>query len=688
MIICMAGVAIVGFQLKMIPELQEILQLIQEKLYRGYMCSKQSGIDWLNTVCGDFFKLFRVLHKFIVFEACNNVGVMKITFLCLSQIVVCIRCLEQTLMVECEKQCVLSSTRQCFLDRIVWCMAKLKALSEDSDSVERENTMESNFVNFLDLALSLVEPLTVAFESKHEINQAQQDAEAMMETAKIRSVVEALVAQTLSFGNVLNAKERTQLMGASQKVLKECISLEKESALVEGEDKPNAQSRLLKASALESAIFQLEAQVNDCLLRLVYDTFAELNQNLIGDMRSLVKNEAPEEDISSATDKFDSLVDKMMQIGLFAISYADNYKVASTIRSCLASIEALDSYLVPSIFVPCNHHSKLLEEHWSAELSMLRYHVQRIIDSNAFALALVEILDCGIDSLLCSFNVTEALTLIRQAEVFREHLEFNFSDLKLAEEPLKIHFEDFKTMVLECRAIVKCFKEDPTIDTDRILKRFRIMLIKLKKIQQTISVGKSKDASTAHTSEVQLLIPDLARTDEEKAVEQSVKDFFSSTIPRPSMTSILYRSRRGQGRSRQGSIASLGELKSFSDVTAQLRQRAETTPEKSVAGVAAGACSSRKRRNSLRVAIFKRKHNKQTAEFFDSFRSEIDFQITEILDQLNDLSTTFSQNEHVEPDTPTSNVTEEKPVTKKSITKEEIAILDDNRICINITTDI
>ncbi|XP_053688440.1 serendipity locus protein alpha-like [Sabethes cyaneus] len=672
----------------MVPELQEVLQVVQEKLYRGYMCSKQSGIDWLNGICGDFYKLFRILHKFIVFEGCNNVGVMEITFLCLSQIVVCIRCLERALTVECKKQCVLSSTRQCFLDRIIWCIAKIKALAEDPGTAERESTMESNFVSFLDLALNLVEPLTVALESKHVINQAEQDAEAMMETAKIRSVVEALVAQTLAFGNVLHTKERTQLTAASQKVLKECISLEKESALQEGADKPNAQNRLLKASALESAIFNLETQVNDCLLRLVYETFAELSQNLIASMRKLVKEGASEEDISLATEKFDSLVDKMMQIGLFAISYADNYKAASTIRSCLASIEALDSYLVPSIFIPCNHHSKLLEEHWSDELSLLRYHVQMIIDSNAFALALIEILDNGIDSLCCSFNATEALTLVRQAEVFKEHLEINFFDLKLDEDPQKIHFEDYKMMVLECRAIVKCSMEDPTIDAERILKRFRIMVIKLRKIQQAISLGTAKD-TPPQTNEVQLQIPDSAQTDEEKAVEQSVKDFFSSSIPRTSTASILYRSRRGQARSRQGSIASLMEMKSFSDVTAQLRQRAKTTPEKSAFG-AAVAGSSRKKRNSLRIAIFKRQCSKQTAELFDSFKSDIDFQITEILDQLNDLSSTFSQTEHEESDLPTSNILEKEeiPASKRSATREEIAILDDNRIRINITTDI
>ncbi|XP_058835934.1 serendipity locus protein alpha-like [Topomyia yanbarensis] len=671
----------------MIPELQEVIHNVQLNLYRGFVSSKRSGIVWLNSVCGDLYKLFRILHKFLVFEGCNNVSVMEITCLCLSQIVVCIRCLERTLAIEQENQCALTASRQCFLDRIIWCVAKIKIVTEDGKSAERESTTESNFVSFLDLALSLVGPLAVSFEDGLT-NHAEQDADSMMESMKIRSVVEALITQTLSFGNVLQEEERAQLMLVCQKVLKECIALEKEAMFIEGENRPNAQNRRLRASVLESAFFQLETQVNDCLLRLVFETFAELDRKLISKIRKLVTEKANEEEISGATTKFDETVDKMMQIGLFAISYADNYKAASTIRSCLASIEALDSYLVPSIFIPCNLHSKLLEDHWLEELSLLRYHVQRIIDSNAFALALLEILDNGIDSLKLTFNTSDATILVRKSEVFRQHLEYNSVDLGLNKEPLKIHYEDFKMMVYECKAILKCFKDDPEITVDRILKRIRIMRAKLSKVQQTISAGKNKEAAKENLQQVS--VAEVARTDEEKEVDRSVREFFSNSVLRPSMTSILYRSRRGP-RSRQGSIASLATMQRFSDVTAGVRQRAVTTPEKGSGR--SGRQNKLLKRNSLRVAIFKKQHGKQDAEFFDSYKSDIDFQITEILDQLTDLSTTFSSSQETQIEATESShdgidEKETAPTTRKSITKEEIVILDDNRISINITTDI
>ncbi|XP_058463157.1 serendipity locus protein alpha isoform X2 [Malaya genurostris] len=579
----------------MITELQEILHNVQLNLYRGFVSSKRSGIVWLNSVCGDLFKLFRVLHKFLVFEGCNNAGAIEIICLCLSQIVVCIRWLERAIIIEQEKHCALPASRQCFLDRIIWCMAKIKILAEDGKSAELENTTESNFVSVLDLALSLVGPLAIPFENG-QINCIERDAEAMMELTKIRSVIEALISQTLSFGNVLKEEDKAELKLVCQKLLKECIALEKESVLVEGEEILKVQNRRLKASILESAIFQLEGQVNDCLLQLVFETFSELDQTLIGNIRELIGKKAGEKEISDAIAHFDATVDKIMQVGLFAISYADNYKAASTIRSCLASIEALDSYLVPSFFTSCDLHSNLLEDHWSEELSSLRYHVQRIIDSNAFALSLIEILEGGIDLLNLNFDAKDALILVRKCEIFKQHLEYNSVDLALVEEPLSIHFEDLKTMILECKAIVKCFENDPDATEERIIKRFRILRSKLSKVQQTISVGKQKKAIKEDLP--QSSVAEYARTDEEKKVDITVQEFFANSLLQPSKSSILYCSRR-VSRSRQGNfIASVSATKSFADLTSEIRQRAETTPEKS------SGCSIRKnkllKRNSLR----------------------------------------------------------------------------------------
>lgn len=267
----------------------------------------------------------------------------------------------------------------------------------------------------------------------------------------------------------------------------------------------------------------------------------------------------------------------------------------------------------------------MLEQHWLEETASLRYHVQRFIDSNAFALALIEILDRGIDCLKLDFNSTEAQKLIRKSNVFKQHVELNSSELGLDREPLKIYFEDFKMMILECKAIVNCFIEDSTIDNGRILKRFRIMLSKLKKIQQIICLGLMKETVRDHADKK--LSEAIAQTDEEKEVNRSVEEFFSNSVQIPSMTSILYRSNRGDRTKRNATVVCFQEQNSFSDVTAQLRKRSETTPEKGSVG--RGHRSNKLlKRNSLRVAMFRRQQSKQTEEFFESFKSDMNLQIT------------------------------------------------------------
>ncbi|XP_055614095.1 serendipity locus protein alpha-like isoform X2 [Uranotaenia lowii] len=590
------------------------------------------------------------------------------------------------------------STRQCFLDRIVWCITRIKTLTEQIDS--EECTTESNFVNFLDLALSLISPMTLMGNSAAAYANDEDNAEALV---RIRSVVEALITQVFAFGNVLCEQDKERLTQACQRVLRECIALERDPAL-DLEKLTSDQDRCLKAGLLEGAIYQLEIQANDCFLRLVYETFSELDRNLVGQMRKLVTDDAKDEKMDALADRFDNMVDRIMQIGLFTLSYADDAKVASVIRSCLASIEALDSYLIPSIYVPCVHHTKLLEEHWHEESSQLRSHVQRIIDSNAFALVLIDLLDGGIDKLVVNYESHCAEGLLHKAEVFRQHLELNRKDLDLLREPLSLFYEDFKMMLLECRAIVKYAREDPSIAKDRVVKRFRILLQKLRKIQQTISSGKGKEVLKDEKIDVRPL-ESMAKTDEEKEVDQSVKEFFSLTEARFSAKNILYRSRRGEPPSaRRNSTASLLQLQSFSDVPSLLRKQVETTPGKGAPKVVSpdSNSSSKNRlmkRDSLRKAMFKRKQCLETADFFESFKSDVDLQITEILDQLTDLSSTFAidqktivQNctkqdlEHLEKLEQVEEQTQQSD--RKSITKEEIEITDDNKICINITTDI
>uniref|UniRef100_A0A182Q0P1 Serendipity locus protein alpha n=1 Tax=Anopheles farauti TaxID=69004 RepID=A0A182Q0P1_9DIPT len=663
----------------MVPELYECIKTAQDNLYRGFIPTDKSGLQWLDSVCADLHRLLRIVHKHLIFDGSGHIGTLETCFLCISQIVMCIRWLERTISSELDaanKRQGLPQARQCFLDRIIWCLERLKAVLENDSPCE--SVTESNFVSYLDLALNLINPLTVASdETCAEDEYEQRYHEVIVESGRIRSVVEALISQTFGFCNVLQDEDRKQVTNCCQKVLKQCLALEREGAEQDSSDKK------LRVSILESAIYQLETNVNECLLRLVYDTFGDTDRRLLAQLRSSINASVGEDEIDEHTKPFDSFVERLMQIGLFAISYADNLKISSAIRSCLASLEALDSYLIPSLYLGSDQNSMLLEKHWLEESANLCHLVHKIIDSNAFALALIELFEVELETLQQTFTLTQAIEMVHKAEIFLQHLEINSAEVKLQDEILSIHYGDYRTMVLECRAIVKCAERDSTIDSSRIVKRFRVLQGKLRKVQTNIG-SNNKDTKIVAPMEDNT-VPSKQSTSsppkyspERRIVEASIQELFSASQVRMSSTNILYRSRRGEPGKRRLEAASLLEINTFADIiNHRTRNRAETTPEKG---------SIRKkplRRNSLRVAMFKKQQRDQTAEMYESFKGDIDLQITEILDELTDLSHTFSKHPASKAEANPSTT-----VIRKSITNEEIAIAADNKIRINIYTDI
>uniref|UniRef100_A0A182K6W1 Serendipity locus protein alpha n=1 Tax=Anopheles christyi TaxID=43041 RepID=A0A182K6W1_9DIPT len=667
----------------MFPELQECIQTAQDNLYRGFIPTNKAGLQWLDSVCADLHRLLRFVHKHLIFDGNGNAGTLETCFLCISQIVMCIRWLEKTIAMEMESSGKpqtqgLRQARQCFLDRIIWCLERLKAALESDDTTE--SVTDSNFVSYLDLALSLIAPLTVASDEGCVGDEYEtRYNEVIVESGRIRSVIEALISQTFSFCTVIPEQDRNRVTGFCQKVMKECVALERES---EGKDTCD---KKLRVSMLESAIYQLETHVNECLLRLVYDTFGDTDRMLLAQLRTNIKGVSCEEQIDEVTKPFDSFVERLMQIGLFAISYADSLKISSSIRSCLASLEALDSYLIPSLYHGADRNSMLLEHHWLEESANLCRLVHKIIDTNAFALSLQEMLDSALDAWQQSFNLPQALELVRKADVFLQHIELNASEVKLHEERLSIHYADYRTMVLECRAIVQWVEKRETnvIDTPRIVKRFRVLQGKLRKIQTTISTH-SKDTRAVAVEEegTSSAAEESVTSPERHKIEANVRELFSATQARLSSTNILYRSRRGVPGKQRLEAASLLEINAFTDIiTHRARDRAVTSPEK-------GSVRRRPiRRNSLRVAMFKKQQRDQTTEMYESIKNDIDLQITEILDELTDLSSTFST--HTMGKLLPTDV-EHPPATaiSKSITNEEIAIVDDNKIRINIYTDL
>lgn len=268
---------------------------------------------------------------------------------------------------------------------------------------------------------------------------------------------------------------------------------------------PDEQNRRLKAATLENTFYQLDRWINDSVLKLVFAVFVELKMDPIQKLRDLCENGSRQDEIDSQIEKIDELFERIVQIGSFALSFSWDFKseshseystdqrmifcliflAKSNLRSSLASLESLDSFLIPAILSHSKVHSNLLQSHWNDEIVVLINSIQNIIDSQAFCGCIIDILSTSINNLSHSFDKDIISNLILHCDVLSQHFEINFNDLSLgvAGSPRSLHFDDFHLMIKECKAALVLCKAD---EENRIIKRLKILLSVLKKLHASL----------------------------------------------------------------------------------------------------------------------------------------------------------------------------------------------------------
>lgn len=82
----------------------------------------------------------------------------------------------------------------------------------------------------------------------------------------------------------------------------------------------------MRAAILENSLYQLDKLVNDCLLRLVITVFADLDNLPLTKLRKLHEENCIQEELDREIAKFDIIIDRLLQIGIFAIAFCDDQK--------------------------------------------------------------------------------------------------------------------------------------------------------------------------------------------------------------------------------------------------------------------------------------------------------------------------------------------------------------------------
>lgn len=224
--------------------LYQQIKSCQILIYEGFKSTQTSGLSWLgvsirqnirlfyNDISSQYFcELFSnfcsSLHKTMLSDWPNKDSIESV-FLCLMQTTTCVKYLENSIFLEEKSGKVLSESRQHFLDRILWCLSRLKTLIVERKMVLSQK--DHNFVELMDISLDLIAPYS-DFSGGSVVNIAEFNAAAMFDSKKVRQVVDLLLGQTLSYANVTMPKDKKVLGALCQIVLKACMSFEKECLL-------------------------------------------------------------------------------------------------------------------------------------------------------------------------------------------------------------------------------------------------------------------------------------------------------------------------------------------------------------------------------------------------------------------------------------------------------------------------
>lgn len=530
---------------------------------------------------------------------------MEQSFLCANQIIVCLKFLEKTVAVEADIGCLITS-RQCFFERILWCLARLKStVKSANDHVLTGISEPENFVILLDRVLDI---LSSFVDLDGGDNKAERRAELMIESREVRGTVEQLLSHALAFANIALESDKIPLTTLSQNVLKVAMDFEEEFSLSQPGKKANATVQRMKAIELENSICSLENFVNDALLRLVYEVFHVMDGKVVSRLMEVEDSS----ELELAIENFDLLVDRLIQIGHFAIWFSkDDQKIASIIRSCLASVESLDSYLIPAITCKSDPSVDVLKDHFEEESKLLIHNVHQIIDTKAFCTTSMEKLNVEIGVNQKCFDKQSLQSLVQRSNVLLHHLQINAKSLNLSDDKVtKFYFNDFKLILTECDAILNY--PDPIDDVEqRVLKRFRILNSTTKKLQNAIKNNQNPDFADEVKTAENLNVAVVSQFPSKCA------DYFNTIRP-SALGSILYESKRS--------------FKFKPKPSDTLRSNASTIRK------------STRKRKSLRMAIFKKNHDFEVEEAWnqdEKYNESMDLQITAILDKLTDLSTTL-----------------------------------------------
>ncbi|XP_017889894.1 uncharacterized protein LOC108630862 isoform X1 [Ceratina calcarata] len=371
----------------------------------------------------------------------------------------------------CERLCLC-------LRMIIEIMDASAPLPEDETS-EREN----HFVYRMDLVLDLLTEMP---------NKSQQDQ--VQDCKELWYRIEDVFSCAMAIAQVCKPCNFKAITGTCQSIISEYENLKYQ---LTSESTDTALNNLFMNS-LSDALYRLERKINVSVLNLVMDVFSDpfhaLKKLVTICGNSLTADKRSKSDLSSAIEDFDQVIDKSMQIGLFAIASCKDKNRINQIRNCLASLESLETELISGITTFYLHpdskemraNVKLLTAQWQVEINRLQDAINLVMDSAAYCEVVLDDLQ---ERILVMFDCLDNRKPVTQTQVqsvvlrslsLSRQISITIDDIgsDIVERQTLMMLRELKAAIFEADAASKSLLTENATEPQqlRVIKRCELIL--------------------------------------------------------------------------------------------------------------------------------------------------------------------------------------------------------------------
>lgn len=450
---------------------QLINKIIDHKKSLNPSCDVKYLTNWFQTFSTDLKQFMILLHKR---SSVVSKRLSQEILLYNVQLTTCAKFIFDIFCEEFSHNLVLNESRNFISKRFDIIFTGIKDVL--IDDIDKE--FNPGFINWMDNSLDLLALIKV------DVKTNPKDIE------NLKIALDEVLCHAMSLTPISSEDDRKMIVASIHSILREFKQLKIELE----KPKIDPSSINLSLDLVSDKLYLLERRINSSVLNISLNVLSDPNKPLqtlkkyCEDSNKTIFNRS-KNDLNSMIDLFDSHVESIIQVGLFASACSTNKKTKAQISSCLASLEILETELIPTLTTlylePSESHcltSQLLLKHWVSEVEILRKNICYIIEPLALSQVLLEEYEKWFQNAQEKISkenyvlsISEVLTALKKVKVFILVVGATVKDMDKVDKKIIKHFTNIKLVHNELHSALKILPKDDKYFNKRIVKRLHIL---------------------------------------------------------------------------------------------------------------------------------------------------------------------------------------------------------------------